>query len=50
MRLAIAMDIFFKGWFTDKHEFWPGEAYSLKVEQLLHHEKSKYQDITIFQR
>ena len=44
------MDTFFKGWYTAKHEFWPGQAESLEVEQLLHHEKSKYQDITIFQR
>ena len=44
------MDRFFKGWFTDKQDLWPGQALSLEVEQVLHHEKSKYQDIAILQR
>ena len=51
LRSAEAMDVFHEGWFTDKHEvLWPGQALSLEVEELLHHEKSKYMDITIFQR
>lgn len=28
---------------------WPGQAMTLKVEKVLHHEKSKYQDVLIFQ-
>lgn len=28
---------------------WPGQAMTLKVNQVLHHEKSKYQDILIFE-
>jgi spermidine synthase len=28
---------------------WPGEAMTLKVNQVLHHEKSKYQDVLIFE-
>lgn len=28
---------------------WPGQAMTLKVNQVLHHEKSKYQDVLIFQ-
>jgi len=28
---------------------WPGQAMSLKVNQILHHEKSKYQDVLIFE-
>ncbi|TVY41160.1 Spermidine synthase [Lachnellula occidentalis] len=27
---------------------WPGQAMTLKVEKVLHHEKSKYQDVLIF--
>lgn len=27
---------------------WPGQAMTLKVEKILHHEKSKYQDVLIF--
>lgn len=28
---------------------WPGQAMLLKVNQVLHHEKSKYQDVLIFE-
>jgi len=28
---------------------WPGQAMSLKVNQVLHHEKSKYQDVLVFE-
>lgn len=28
---------------------WPGQAMTLKVNQVLHHEKSKYQDVLIFE-
>ena len=28
---------------------WPGQAMTLRVNQVLHHEKSKYQDILIFE-
>ena len=28
---------------------WPGQAMSLKVNQILHHEKSKYQDVLVFE-
>lgn len=27
---------------------WPGQAMTLRVEKVLHHEKSKYQDVLIF--
>ena len=29
---------------------WPGQALSLKVENVLFHEKSKYQDVLLFTR
>ena len=28
---------------------WPGQAMTLKVNQIIHHEKSKYQDVLIFE-
>ncbi len=28
---------------------WPGQAMTLKVSTVLHHEKSKYQDVLIFE-
>jgi spermidine synthase len=37
------------GWFREISEMWPGQAMTLKVNQVLHHEKSKYQDILIFE-
>lgn len=37
------------GWFREISDtMWPGQAMTLKVEKVLHHEKSKYQDILIF--
>lgn len=40
------------GWFSEEVEnsLWPGQAFCLEVEEILHQEKSKYQDILIFQR
>ena len=38
-----------KGWFTEMN-MWPGQAMSLQVEEILHHEKSQYQDILVFKR
>ena len=37
------------GWFREISEMWPGQAMTLKVNQVLHHEKSPYQDILIFE-
>ncbi|KAE8357743.1 Spermine/spermidine synthase-domain-containing protein [Aspergillus caelatus] len=37
------------GWFSERSDMWPGQAMSLKVNQILHHEKSKYQDVLIFE-
>ena len=28
---------------------WPGQAMTLKVNQIIHHEKSKYQDVLVFE-
>jgi spermidine synthase len=37
------------GWFREISEQWPGQAMILKVNQVLHHEKSKYQDVLVFE-
>ncbi|KAJ5331540.1 spermine synthase [Penicillium atrosanguineum] len=37
------------GWFSERSSMWPGQAMSLKVNQVLHHEKSKYQDVLVFE-
>ena len=37
------------GWFREISDtMWPGEAMTLKVDKVLHHEKSKYQDVLVF--
>lgn len=40
---------FADGWFREISNMWPGEAMMLKVNQILHHEKSKYQDVLVFE-
>lgn len=37
------------GWFREISNMWPGQAMTLKVNKILHHEKSKYQDVLIFE-
>lgn len=37
------------GWFREISDMWPGQAMTLKVNQIVHHEKSKYQDVLIFE-
>ncbi|KAI9226544.1 MAG: spermidine synthase [Piptocephalis tieghemiana] len=35
------------GWFRETGTLWPGQAMSLQVEEILHHEKSLYQDVLV---
>ncbi|EYE92342.1 spermidine synthase [Aspergillus ruber CBS 135680] len=37
------------GWFSEQSGMWPGQAMNLKVNQILYHEKSKYQDVLVFE-
>ncbi|KAL7271921.1 putrescine aminopropyltransferase [Rhizina undulata] len=37
------------GWFREISGMWPGQAMTLKVNKVLHHEKSQYQDVLIFE-
>ncbi|XP_018336668.1 spermidine synthase [Agrilus planipennis] len=36
-----------EGWFYENNELWHGERFSLEVEEILHHQKSFYQDILV---
>lgn len=36
------------GWFSEVSENWPGQAFKLKVEKILHVEKSDFQDVLVF--
>ncbi|ESO88834.1 hypothetical protein LOTGIDRAFT_218994 [Lottia gigantea] len=42
------MDAIRKGWFSELSPLWPGQCLSLEIEEVLYHEKSKYQDILVF--
>ncbi|KAH8925142.1 saccharopine dehydrogenase [Atractiella rhizophila] len=37
------------GWFQELSPLWPGQAMSLKVKKILHVEKSKFQDVLVFE-
>ncbi|XP_021661278.2 spermidine synthase 2 isoform X2 [Hevea brasiliensis] len=37
------------GWYADASQGWPGEAHLYKVEKVLFHDKSEYQDLIVFQ-
>ncbi|WFD01478.1 saccharopine dehydrogenase (NADP+, L-glutamate-forming) [Malassezia obtusa] len=37
------------GWFHEISPQWPGQAMSLQVRRILHAEKSKYQDVLVFE-
>jgi len=41
-------DLITDGWFMEKNEQWPGQAFSLKVEEVIVSTRSKFQDILIF--
>ena len=44
------MDKIKDGWFSELSELWPGQCMSLEVEEVLYHERSKYQDIMVVKR
>jgi len=37
------------GWFREISSQWPGQAMTLKVNKILHLEKSLYQDVLVFE-
>ena len=36
------------GWFSESEVMWPGQAMSLKVENVLYEGRSDFQDILVF--
>eukprot|EP00522_Entomoneis_paludosa_P016897 CAMPEP_0172464156 /NCGR_PEP_ID=MMETSP1065-20121228/49535_1 /TAXON_ID=265537 /ORGANISM="Amphiprora paludosa, Strain CCMP125" /LENGTH=380 /DNA_ID=CAMNT_0013220315 /DNA_START=200 /DNA_END=1342 /DNA_ORIENTATION=- len=53
-RLGVPPSISRKGWFTETETMWPGQKFSLALEEfspdksILFHERSDYQDILVF--
>ncbi|XP_068632303.1 spermidine synthase [Battus philenor] len=41
------MDVMKKNWYTESCEMWPGGTFSFEVKEVLHKEKSQYQDIFV---
>lgn len=41
------MDAMRVGWFSELSDLWPGIALSLKIEKVLHSERSRYQEILV---
>ena len=41
-------DLIIDGWFHERGVLWPGQAMSLKVEEVLDHHRSQYQDVLVF--
>lgn len=41
-------DLIVDGWFLEKNQQWPGQAFALKVDELLLSTKSKFQDVLVF--
>lgn len=41
-------DLIIDGWFHERGSLWPGQAFSLKVEEILYNQRSEYQDILVF--
>lgn len=37
------------GWFKESSKLWPGQAMTLEVTEILHTEKSAFQDVLVFQ-
>jgi spermidine synthase len=42
-------DLITDGWFHERGVLWPGQAMSLKVEKVLDHHRSLFQDVLVFQ-
>ena len=43
------MDAIHEGWFSELSTMWPGQCLSLEVDEVVYHEKSKYQDVMVLQ-
>ncbi|XP_066588511.1 spermidine synthase [Prorops nasuta] len=43
------MDAMKTGWFSEINDLWPGVSLSLEVTKILHRQRSKYQDVLVFE-
>lgn len=41
------MDLLKNNWFSESCDMWPGNTFSFEVSEILHSEKSAYQDILV---
>lgn len=48
MAQVCGKDLIVDGWFMEKNIQWPGQAFSLEVEEVLVSKKSNYQDVLLF--
>ncbi len=38
-------------WFRETNsELWPGQEFSIEIEEILHKKRSEYQDVLVFKR
>lgn len=37
------------GWFHERGELWPGQAFTLQIKEVLYHKKSQFQDVLVFE-
>ena len=49
MKHSLTFWVFADGWFREISSQWPGQAMTLKVNKILHVEKSLYQDVLVFE-
>merc|ERR1740124_1641157 len=43
------MDLIIDGWFHERGELWKGQAMSLEVKKVIHHGRSNFQDLLVFE-
>ncbi|KAL7462731.1 hypothetical protein ACHAXS_003104, partial [Conticribra weissflogii] len=36
-------------WFHERGPLWPGQAFTLQIRQVLYHQRSRFQDILVFE-
>ena len=41
-------ELLIDGWFHERNALWPGQSFSLKVREVLYHERSQFQDVLVF--
>ena len=45
-----ASHLLIDGWFHERNNpLWPGQAFALRVREILYHERSKFQDVLVFE-